>query len=327
VITEMTDRSRRFWFEPKPASTLALVRIAYGLLVLLWTISLAPDMMAFYGPEGVVPTEPNRDFRWGLFDLSESRLMAVFVLVSLLVAASCLLVGFRSRLAAVVVFVLLVSLRDRNPWHLTGGDSLLRHFGFFLMFAPVGAALSVDRWRRRRDRFWRIPVVSAWPVRLIQIQLAIVYLFTVWSKARGTQWWDGTAVGNVMHVDDLARFAVPQVVRESLLVSNVLTWGTLAVELALALLIWNRRWRPYVIAAGIALHLFLEVTMQLGFFGMTMFVGYVAFIPEDTSLRWLGMLRRRLARSTRGPLRRVAEAGVHTETVGAVPARVTAGAR
>jgi len=40
---------RRFWFEPQPTSTLGVVRIAFGIVALVWTLSLAPDVLRYIG--------------------------------------------------------------------------------------------------------------------------------------------------------------------------------------------------------------------------------------------------------------------------------------
>lgn len=50
------------------------------------------------------------------------------------------------------------------------------------------------------------------------------------------------------------------------MVSNLATYGTLALELGLAVLIWIRRARPWVLLAGVAFHLLIEITMRVGFF-------------------------------------------------------------
>jgi hypothetical protein len=78
-----------------------------------------------------------------------------------------------------------------------------------------------------------------------------------------------------------------------MLLTNVLTFSTLVIELALAVLLWNRRARPYVVAAGIALHLGIEVTMAVGFFSLTAVTLYLSFVEGETAERWLGALRSR----------------------------------
>ena len=62
-----------------------------------------------------------------------------------LLFAVFLTVGFLSRFSSVAVFLCLVSIHQRNLFILNSGDTILRVTGFFLMFAPTGAAISVDR--------------------------------------------------------------------------------------------------------------------------------------------------------------------------------------
>ena len=66
------------------------------------------------------------------------------------------------------------------------------------------------------------------------------------------------------------------------LVSNVLTFGTLAVELSLGLLVWNRTLRPWILLAGVSLHLGIDYAIRVGFFSYAVLVLYIAFIPPET---------------------------------------------
>lgn len=298
-----------FWFTPTPTSTLALVRIAYGTVLLAWCALISFDLIAFFSDSGILPEAVNRPYAWSLLEVFSSD-AALFILFGVLVvAAGCLLVGFHTRLAAAVAFVVLVSFERRNVLVLNAADILLRLFGLYLALAPAGAALSVDRWRRHRDRFWEFPARAPWALRLIQIQVSVLYLFTVWLKLRGETWHEGTAVSYSLQVTEIARFEVPAWIAQSALVSNVATYGTLAIESALALLIWNRRARPWVIAAGVALHLSVLAAIMVGLFSATVFVGYLAFAPAERASGWIAGLRRCLWRSSSPRLRRVAAAG------------------
>jgi hypothetical protein len=250
-----------------------------------------------------------RPFSWSLLELFPSDTALVACFAGLVVAAACVLVGWHTRLATLAAFVLLLSFERRNLVVLNSADTLLRLFGLYLALAPAGAALSVDRWRRARDRFWEFPERAPWALRLLQLQVSILYLFTVWLKVQGETWNNGTAVSYSLRVTEVARFEVPAWISQSAVVSNLLTYGTLAVELSLALLIWNRRARPWVIAAGVALHLSIQATILVGLFSVTVFVGYLAFVPPETMARWLLALRGRLGRSSWAPLRRMAVAG------------------
>jgi uncharacterized membrane protein YphA (DoxX/SURF4 family) len=285
-----------FWFTSESTATLALLRIAFGVVMIAWTLSLTPDLTAFYSEVGLVPEQPRWVTPITLLGFWDSPLAVVALWLVMLVASVCLVLGYQARLAAVLVFVALLSFQRRSPDTINSGDILLRLIALYLALAPSGAALSLDRWRSHRDTFWRFPMRSRWPLRLIQVQVSILYLASVFNKAMSDAWTDGTAFGLIMRIEDVRRLPVPDVVTDQLLLVNLLTFGTLAVELALAVLIWNRRALQWVLAAGVALHLGIELTMTLGFFSIAMLVSYVAFIPPERAEQFIMAVARRVGR-------------------------------
>ncbi len=63
----------RFWFAPQETSTLALFRIAFGLLATFWTLSLLPNLFVFFGPDGIMPTSPPAGRgAWGILAISNT---------------------------------------------------------------------------------------------------------------------------------------------------------------------------------------------------------------------------------------------------------------
>ena len=170
------------------------------------------------------PGHPDADAgAWGLLQLDSGPAAVTALYLLLLVGALCLVFGFKTRLAAVVVFVCLVSFARRDPWVLNSGDLLVIVLAFYLMLAPSGSSLSVDRWLGARPRFWEFPKRSLWPLRLIQVQVSLVYFFAVWEKVRGETWNDVTAISYAFRIEDLERFPVPAFVTDSLLLVNLLT--------------------------------------------------------------------------------------------------------
>jgi hypothetical protein len=310
-VSRAADRARkagaawsRFWFAPESTSTLAVVRIAFALVVLGWTAAIGHDLFAFFSGSGVLPEQQDvgrvvGSGAWGPLGTFTGDAALVATYVALFAAALLLLVGLRTRLAAVAVFVGLMALTRRNVWVLDSGDPLLRSIAFFLVFAPSGAALSVDRRlavRRGRAEPGAFPRRAPWALRLLQIQLSVLYLAAVWFKVGGETWRDGTAVSYALRIENLERFPLPDALTTAELASNVLTFGTLAVELALGLLVWNRRLRPWVLLAGVSLHLAIDYAIRVGFFSYGILVLYIAFIPPETMDRWLAALARVWAR-------------------------------
>jgi hypothetical protein len=299
-LSSARARWEAFWFAPAATSSLALLRICFGVIVFAWTVSLAPDLSAFFSSAGIVGAQPGAAGVWGVLGIAPGGGVVLVLYAALLIASAGLAAGCLTRVASVVVFVGLLSFERRNPWVFNAGDGLLRVIAFYLMLAPAGASLSVDRWRRERERFWEFPARAPWALRLMQIQLSVIYLGGVWDKLQGTTWNNGTAVSYALRVSDLAGLPVPAFLSQSPVVVNVLTFGTLAVELGIGILVWNRRLRRWVLLGGIGFHVGIAWAIRVGFFSLAMLVLYVAFVdPDWASGRLLGVRDRLAARARR----------------------------
>ena len=292
----------RFWFEPVSTAPLAVFRIAFGLIMVFWSLSLLPELTPFFTKGGILPKQPHyagdAKSAWGLLGIFPSKTAVVLLWALLLVASVCLVLGLFSQLAAAVVFVAVLSFERRTPFVFNSGDVLVRVLAFYLIFAPSSAALSVGRALRNRKDFWTFPTRPAWPMRLLQIQFSIVYLVAVWTKVRGITWNNGTAVSYAMRISDLERFPVPAFITHSLLITNLLTYGTLAIELSLAILVWNRTLRPWVLLAGLSLHIGIDYAVRVGFFGLAIVSMYLLWVPPERIEGVLLALRRLFSRTS-----------------------------
>jgi Vitamin K-dependent gamma-carboxylase len=311
-MTRVVDAWTRFWFDPVETSAFVLFRLAFGLVAVGYTISLAPALFAFYSDDGILPAQPTYKgtLAWGLLGWFPSDAAVLLFYFLLLIAAIALLVGFQTRVAALVFFVCLISFGRRNPWVLNSGDLLVQVLAFYMLFMPAGLAASVDRWLKEPRGVWDFPARAIWPLRLVQVQVSILYIAAVWAKVRGVTWNDGTAVSYAFRIEDISRFPVPDFVTDSLVLVNLLTFGTLAVELSIGILVWNRVLRPWVLLLGVGLHLGIDYAVRVGFFSYAVLVAYVAFVPPEKArsfiLRTRELLTRRPPRG-RLPLARRAE--------------------
>jgi hypothetical protein len=306
-VRRLGERWNRFWFAPEPTSTLAVFRIAFGVVTLGWTLSLMPDLEAFYSHHGIEPVHHAYQGLgvWGLLNSFDSYPAAVGLCTALAVAAVCIIVGYRTRLATFVVFCGMLSLERRTPSVFNSGDGLMRILALYLMLAPAGASLSVDRWRTARDRFWEFPERAPWALRLMQVQLSAVYLGSVWEKLHGAPWTDGTAVSYAMQIADFQRFAVPDLLTHSMLFSSVMSYWTLAVELMIGILVWNRAARPLVLGLGVGLHLGIDMTLRIGFFSAAILTAYLVFLSPAAASAALLTARERVRAFVAARARRV----------------------
>jgi hypothetical protein len=283
-VSAAADAWRGFWFRPEPAYTLGLIRIAFGAIAIAWTVSLLPDLNNFFGTDGVVPRQAAVPFEWGVFEFWTDNRALVIGWAVLLLSAIAMTIGWHSRLAALIVFVLVMAFEFRNTYIFNSGDNLLRVEAMFLALSPCGAALSLDQ-KRMTGTFWTAQIRAPWLVRLLQIQLSLIYLATFQVRMTGEKWPNGTALSYAFRLEDMLIVPVPQWISTNALLMNAATWGTLLLELAIGILVWNRRCRPIVLAAGLVLHSAILVTVAVGFFTPAMFVLYVAFVSPETIRR------------------------------------------
>ena len=108
---------------------LAMMRIGVGLLLLTDLWMRAPDVVAWLTDDGVLPRDLSMQFansyRWSLYWLNGSELWATSLMAIAALFAVMLVLGLRTRIASVASFIMLVSLQNRNPLLLQGGDNLM----------------------------------------------------------------------------------------------------------------------------------------------------------------------------------------------------------
>lgn len=281
----------RFWHTPAESSTVTLFRIALGFVVLCWGISLGFDLRAFYSEAGLLPDPEYGTYRISVFRWFTSDLAIAIGYLVLLGSALAVILGRGFRLAAVLMWLMVCSFQFDNIYVLNGGDVLTRvlctYTALYAVLAPAGSGgLPLDELfaPSREPVFGEAPL---WLLRLTQIQLTLIYPFSIIDKFRGETWLDGTATTWALNLVEFQRLPLPDLVRESLLLGNVLTYGVLAVEFALPFLLWTRRTRRLGIGLGVGLHLGLNYALRLGFFGWIMIVAYFAFLTPQEAGRLL----------------------------------------
>jgi hypothetical protein len=292
-MSAILDAWNRFFFARRSPLPLALFRIVYGILVIMTLLLLKGDWLSWYGTHAWMSLDTMRELepgvRLNLFTiLPKDDRWIIVVFWVLLASAALLTVGFLFRLNSVLVYLCLASMHQRNLYILHGGDTFLRVAGFFLIFAPAGAALSIDRliriWRGREQT--EVPARRLWTQRMIQIELSLVYLVTFFSKWKGAVWMEGSALFYIFHVLELQRFPLP----DWLLQPGILklgTWFAMVLEFSLGTLIWVRRLRYKVLAAGLLFHLSLEYSLNIPMFQWDVLSAYLLFIDaRDLQRTW-----------------------------------------
>ena len=304
-----------FFFRRQSPVPIALFRIAYGTLTIITLCLLRPDWFNWYGTHGwlSLPTalklEPGP--RLNLFTIipqTDAWVDAIFWIA--LGSAVLLTIGLFTRISSILIFVCMNSIQQRNLYITHGGDTFLRLAGFFLIFAPAGAALSLDRllrvWRAKEPS--PVQCHSPWAQRMIQIQLSLIYLSAFLVKVKGATWLHGSALFYIYHLDELRRFALPSWFFRPI-VLKLGAWSTLALEFSLGVLIWIKEFRYVLLGIGLLFHLWLEYSLNVPLFQWDILSGYILFIDADDLARMWSKIRRRIAAGA------LNNTGVHLESM------------
>jgi uncharacterized membrane protein YphA (DoxX/SURF4 family) len=279
----------RFFHAPIDARRLALVRISYALLMLVYLAILYPDLDTWFGPAGLVPADIYEQarqpqqwsvLRWLPNDSRAASDWLQFVFWLHIASAVMLALGLLTRLNAILVFVLLVSWQNRNPLIWDGEDPVFRLVGFYLLLMPSGRAWSLDRLLFRRTSNC-CPLAPAWPLRLLQIHMSIIFIAAGLSKLGGDDWVDGIALSYIARLDDtFGRFPVPHFLFETPLLVRLMTWTVIALELVAPLLLWFRETRRWALLVIVLFHLANDYAMFLFLFHWIMLVGWSTFLTS-----------------------------------------------
>ncbi len=304
---------RDYWFGQVDARPLSVFRIFFGLILLKDALFHFPIARIFFTEEGIVPQWAMQSLiRANRFSLLDSMpyLWMVDVFFALWVVVIVLFItGTRTRLITVIQFVMLISVHERNIFILNGADTVIRAVSFWIMFLPLGEYYSVDAIRRRLGQYGRSHHLAdlrvndaprtayAFPLRMVQIQIAMVYLFTGILKIPGFAWQQGTGVYYALQVHSLA---LPTgdwfLAHGPLWLMQVLNWQTLITEWVFFVFVFFPIGQPYLriiaLALGMMLHLGIATFMTVGNFPAVMITSYFLFWDP----RWIVWADRKLHR-------------------------------
>jgi hypothetical protein len=188
-------------------------------------------------------------------------------------AYALMTVGLRSRAATLSAYAFALLLPRWNALPLSSAFQVHRAGLFCLLFPDCGAVWSVDAIRRGSDG----GAQPRWPLRLLQLQIALVYFWSGAAKSVNASWQDGTALHYVLANDQFRRADWLGTGQWEAALS-LLTYVTLFWELLFPLLLLERHTRRASLALGIALHAGMAALLELGTFGAVMIGSYAAFL-------------------------------------------------
>lgn len=255
--------------DPRP---LGLARIAVGLAASIRVFVAAPVLFSLtrsdivqipYAEWTPTPTVP----------------LVVAILCLWLISAILFTIGWHVAFSGTVLALSIVSVLALDQQAYSNHLYLMVWLTVLLTLARAGAGLAVSGGGAK---------VLRWPVILLMVQLSIVYGFSGLSKINDAFLSGGVLAGTLGG----GVLPFPEVLITPRFLS-ILAFLVIVVEVAIALLIWSARYRPWIFLLGVGLHtsivLFMAATGELTVFSIQMLGLYPLFLTaESLKVKWSG---------------------------------------
>lgn len=266
--------------------SLALFRVGLALILLCDLIERSKSLTAHYTDAGVLPRAAIAEYAshtiLSLHLLSGSIAFEALLFLLSGALAVMLLVGWHTRLATGLSFVLLFSLQQRNMLINHNGDVLERFLLLWGVFLPLGAYAAFDAGRRRQSS--QSPrVFSVASVALLFQPLAIYVVATV-SKLQSEAWIEGRALYAVLNKATYVRpmgewlLEFPEAV-------TFFNHATIGIEAIIPIMLlspwWSSRLRTAAVVANFAFQLGIWMCLNIGYFQPLAALTLIPYLPSS----------------------------------------------
>ncbi|MFD7860861.1 HTTM domain-containing protein [Streptomyces sp. NPDC059783] len=163
---------------------------------------------------------------------------------------------------------------------------------FWILWVAQGAWWAVNRYAPRSEHRTLLDVIAnlAHNATLVVImaEVCLIYATAGWYKIQGSRWQDGTALYYPLKLDYFSPWpALSDILASSGLMVMVVTYATVAVQVAFPFTLFNRRVKNVLLVVMICEHAGIAVLLGLPFFSMAMIAADAVFLPT-VFLVWLG---------------------------------------
>lgn len=174
----------------------------------------------------------------------------------------------------------------------TGRFSLGWLAGFAALWVVCGLWWLVDRYEPEGEGRAALDVLANLlhnaGMLVIMAEVCLIYATAGWYKIQGSRWQDGTALYYPLGLDYFTPWpALSELLAGSGTLVMLLSYGTVAVQVAFPFTLFNRRIKNVLLALMMLEHAGIAVLLGLPFFSLAMIAADAVFLPT-AFLVWLG---------------------------------------
>ena len=279
----------RWLNEPVAAERMAAFRIVVAVSLLVdilfcylpaFTVFFSPDALG--GRDIYPPRWREGSVFWSILRWLPEEWGPAALFGAWLASAIALLVGWRPLVSGLIAWACAVSVWTIHPTLHNGGDRMRTVVLLMAAMSCSGAVWGVSSVRSTNDR--RPVLVPGWPMKVVILQLCLLYFFGGWYKIVCPSWQSGYAMYYI--ANDLTWTNTPALM--SLLplpLHQLSAWATLVWELGFPIFILMKGTRAVTLWIGVFFHVATFFTLEVGCFAFYSLAGYVLFVPWERYFR------------------------------------------
>jgi hypothetical protein len=292
-------RIEKFFFAEESPFGLAIVRICICFACLMVTVPRWMYSRELYSSDGA-PTPLALNYGYADLLPLPSGGLAVALMTILTFCCVTALIGWCTRASlwiAAVLYTYLALLDCIST--MTKYSVITSHVLFLLAFSHCGAVWSVDAWLRRRRlglpsprSLEDHPKFSAWPRRLIQLLIGVVYFGASLTKMHTPAYFSGDQLWHWMmtNVNNANPIGEWLTLFPAILV--VFAYICIVWEVLFVFICWKGWGRICMLGMGATFHILTSVTLGLYLFPITCISIYFSFVDSDDVVAWASRWRR-----------------------------------
>lgn len=264
---------QRYHQRPAPAFIIGIFRILYGL------VAFQEILFLLYFNHLIFDPVPYIDVEFPMIPL---------FLCLWAVVVACVIVGYRTQCAIIANYIFWLVFVNFTPMQrdFDGGfDLFMIGVGFFLIFMPLGRALSIDNLLYKLQFSYKQKPVIANTVSALSllfplmICLGFLYFDSAIHKLFAEHWrnglgaWLPSSMPYYVSALDMSWMLNNEMLQKSI------GYLILIFQFTFIFLFYRRNWRPVFLFVGAGLHIGITISLNIYPFGLGMLVVYVLMVP------------------------------------------------
>jgi hypothetical protein len=264
---------RKWLLQPVDILPLVVLRVGFGLLMLASTLRFIHN-----GWVKDLYITPELHFTyWGfgwVRPLPAAGMYAVFWLMALL--SLCIALGWHYRLSMAAFFLAFTYVELLDKAYYLNHYYFVSLFSLLLIFLPLHRKFSLDA---KRNPSVRADFVPAWTIRIIQVQLALVYFYAGVAKINPDWMLHGLPL--TLWLPSKVDFPLIGPWFDHHWVALLMSWCGAFFDLTIPFWLLGRRTRPFAYLVVIGFHLLTGFLFPIGMFPYIMIVVTLIFFDEQ----------------------------------------------